>query len=149
MASANPTPLVAELQSKWYTLGWESGLVWPEHIFEIVEIFCKILEKNCGNFLAQIVKKYVEIYIKMSVLIPISYHKISNTSLFLHMGMSNLWPVVMIFWKIWEFSIISQNILGVYYSPHNCGVRGITRSKCSILTEHFNVHKVFNFQFLF
>ena len=52
--------------------------MWPEHIFEIVG-------KNCGNLLAQIVEKYVEIYIKKFS--PISYHKISNFSLLLHISM--------------------------------------------------------------
>ena len=47
------------MQTILYSLEYKHSLElgWPEHIFEIVEIFCEIVEKNCGNFLAQIVEK--------------------------------------------------------------------------------------------
>ena len=65
---------------------------------------------NCGkklwNFFSSNCGKNMWKFILKSRFSRISYHKINNFSLFLHMGMSFLWPVFMIFWKIWEFLII-------------------------------------------
>ena len=104
------------------------GLVYQHNTQNIWARVTRAYFWNCGNFWCNCGKKLWKFFgpncgknmwkfILKSRFSPISYHKIRKISLFLHMGMSNLGPILMIFWKIWEFLIISKIFWGYISHP--------------------------------